>query len=398
MMSGTMMKISTTSRTTIADTRGCLLMIGRRKGAIAAARRSGWEPVVVDVPARDEQASGAFGGSADWALEKVSEIPLDSAPLAVAAVATGSVVAAAAVRERLGLPGISSETARRCHDKLAMKRAIATAGITCAPWRETSTSTSAKQLITDLGLPLVLKMPISSGGRGIWICNSAAEVGARLRPGLLAEGFIEGTEMSLESFRAGGVTLFRNPTQYLKPRWANIVPAVLTNTESKQITEMAEKVHDALGITSGISHMELFLTPQGPVFGEIAARPPGGYIMDLIRRAYGFDPWSAMLQIAAGQLPRFPEQAQKFAGVWLLHPGEGRVSALDGLQKARGIPDIVDITCKVQPGQLISTRAGSGDSKGTIIAEATSSEACAKALRQAAGTVQFKLKENIVQC
>ncbi len=192
MMSGTMMKIPTTSRTTIADTRGSLLMIGRRKGAIAAARRGGWEPVVVDVPARDEQASGAFGGSADWALEKVSEILLDSAPLAVAAVATGSVVAAAAVRERLGLPGISSETARRCHDKLAMKRAIATAGITCAPWRETSTSTTAEQLIADLGLPLVLKMPISSGGRGVWICNSAAEVGARLRPGLLAEGFIEG--------------------------------------------------------------------------------------------------------------------------------------------------------------------------------------------------------------
>ena len=37
--------------------------------------------------------------------------------------------------------------------------------------------------------------------------------------------------------------------------------------------------------------MEVFLGEEGPVFGEIAARPPGGYLMDLIPRAYGFDPW-----------------------------------------------------------------------------------------------------------
>jgi biotin carboxylase len=373
-------------------------MVGRRKGAVAAAERCGWEPIVIDVPARDEQAAGAFGGSASWAVEKVSALCPDSPPVGVAAVATGSVVAAAVVRELLGLQGISRETALRCHDKLVMKRAIAAASIPCAPWRETSADTTAEELVESLGLPVVLKMPISSGGRGVWICQTVAELATRLRPGLLAEGFVSGTEMSIETFRAGGITVFRNPTQYLKPRWANIVPARLTGDDPERIDSMAERVHDALGITSGISHMEIFLTADGPVFGEIAARPPGGFIMELIHRSYGFDPWEAVLRISAGEKPRFPDRAKQFSGVWLLHPGGGRITAVNGVQEARAIPNIVDITCRIQPGQVTTQRIGSGDNGGRITASAPSQQACAAALREAANTVQFSLSEPFVKC
>lgn len=373
-------------------------MVGRRKGAIAAAERCGWEPVVIDVPAREEQDSGAFGGSASWAVERVSSLFPDAPPLGVAAVATGSVVAAAVVRELLGLPGISRETALRCHDKVVMKRAVAEAGIPCAPWLETSADTTTEELVELLGLPVILKMPISSGGRGVWICQTPDELATKLRPGLLAEGFVTGTEMSVETFRAAGLTLFRNPTQYLKPRWANIVPAGLAADDADRVEALAELVHDALGITSGISHMEIFLTPEGPVFGEIAARPPGGFIMDLIRRAYGFDPWESLVRIAAGEAPSFPDHARHSTGVWLLHPGAGRVSSIDGIQNARKIRDIVDITCHIQPGQLTTKRVGSGENAGRIIAEAPTQDACATALRKAAETVRFTLSKAFVSC
>jgi hypothetical protein len=120
--------------------------------------------------------------------------------------------------------------------------------------------------------------------------------------------------------------------------------------------------------------------------------------MDLIRRAYGFDPWESLVRIAAGEAPRFPDQASHVAGVWLLHPGAGRVRSVDGIQTARNIRDIVDIMCHIQPGQLTTERVGSGENGGRIIAEGLDQDACVAALRQAAETVRFTLSESFVPC
>ncbi|MCP5538237.1 MAG: ATP-grasp domain-containing protein [Akkermansiaceae bacterium] len=368
-----------------------IVLVGRRKGAIVAARRCGYEPVVIDVKSRIEQSRLAFGGAADWALERVREMFPEGhgrPPIGVAAVTTGSVVAAAAIRQYFRLPGIAPEVAMRCHDKLVMKKAIAAAGLPCAPWVEAGEQTSAAELIDLLGLPVVLKMPISSGGRGVWICHDQDELASRLKPGLLVEGFVRGTELSVETYRANDVTIFRNLTNYLKPRWANIVPNDLPGEDARQVDSLAEKVHHALGLGDGISHMEVFLGGDGPVFGEIAARPPGGYIMDLMARAYDFDPWEALLRLAVAETPRMPRSHKRFAGMWLLHPEPGVVSRVNGLDEALAIPGVVHASCKLCAGDVVGERIGSGDSKGYVLAEAATLPACAEALEQAVGTVR----------
>lgn len=371
--------------------RARILLIGRRKGAISAAKRCGWKPVIIDVAARSEQTHEAFGGTAKRAVQKAAALFPDQPPVLVSAVATGSVVAAAAIRAHFNLPGISSTVAMRCHDKLVMKKAIAGAGIPCAPWIETSADTTPSELIDSLGLPVILKLPISSGGRGVWICESSDAIANHLQPGLLAEKFVTGSEMSIETFRANGRTLFRNHTQYLKPRWANIVPADLDADTASSIDSLCESVHTALGIDTGISHTEVFLSENGPVFGEIAARPPGGYLMDLMARAYDIDPWETLLRIAAGESPVISPQRKCFAGVWLIHPGAGTLKKAMGIENARAIPGIVEITTRFEPGQTFTPRIGSGESKGRIVAETATSQACAEALRKATAQIGFEL-------
>ncbi|MFC7337381.1 ATP-grasp domain-containing protein [Haloferula chungangensis] len=370
-----------------------ILLIGRRNGAIGAARRCGWKPVVIDVQPRREQAPGAFGGTRKLAVEEAMERFSKCPPIAVAAVATGSVMAAAAIRNRFGIPGLAIETAKRCHDKLVMKKAIAAAGICCAPWVETNETTTAEELIEKLGLPVVMKMPISSGGRGVWVCSTEAELREHLRAGWLAEGFVEGVEMSVETFRANGSTVFRNHTRYLKPCWANVVPAALPDEVAAKVDELAERVHAALEIDTGISHMEIFLGKDGPVFGEIAARPPGGYLMELMARAYDFDPWEALLRLAAGESYSFPNRAKRFAGCWIIHPGTGTVRKIEGLEEARALTGVADITCKLQPGEKISHRVGSGQSKGRIVVVAEDGDACAEFLMDALGTIRITMDD-----
>lgn len=372
------------------STKRPIIFVGRRKGAIAAAKKLGLKPVIIDAKARHEQSALAYGGTASWAVEEARAI---EEPCAVTAVTTGSVVAAAAIRAHFSLPGISVETALRCHDKLVMKKAFAAAGIPCAPWLETTQSTTVTELVDQLKLPLLIKVPISSGGRGVVLCHTASEVAQNLRPGLLAEGFVEGVEMSVETFRSAGETLFRNHTTYQVPGWSNIVPAALGPSITEEIDRISDRLHAALGISNGITHMEIFLTKSGPVVGEVAARPPGGYLMTLMQSAYQFDPWEFLLRLALGEQPEPPKEHHHFSGVTFLHPGEGTVRSIEGIEEVRNLPQIAKVICALQPGDFISQRGGSGDTKGAIFVEAESHSNCVETLAQATRLLKIRMDQ-----
>jgi len=57
------------------------------------------------------------------------------------------------------------------------------------------------------------RAPRRLGGRELCVARTAGEVASAFRPGLLAEAFVDGVEMSVESLLAGGELLFRNPTR-----------------------------------------------------------------------------------------------------------------------------------------------------------------------------------------
>lgn len=374
-----------------------ILLVGLRQAATDAARALGYAVSVQEVASREEQASGAFGGMVDDAVAAAKKRYKKNRPKAVVAVAEGAVPAAAAIREKFALPGLGLEAAANCHDKLRMKKAVVAAGIACADWLETTADTRPEEIVERLGLPVVLKLPISSGGRGVAICTDLQELAHYLHPGMLAEAYTEGTEMSVETFRQDQRTLFRNYTRYLVPHWASIVPAEITADESEAIDALAERVHEALGIDQGMTHMEIFLTPDGPVFSEIAARPPGGRLMELISRAHGFDAWEAVLKIALGEEPDFPVVGvAKYAGAWFLYPDEaGMVTRISGLGDVRKLPHVARLNCRAKPNRFYPERLGTGQSAGEIIVVADSMQECEQSLREAREMIRIEVDADI---
>ena len=141
-----------------------------------------------------------------------------------------------------------------------MKRAIIASGIPCADWAEVTAETTVDDLVAQLGFPLVLKVPVSSGGRGVRVCHNHRELSTALAPGLLAEAFIHGTEMSIESFMLGKRTLLRNHTRYVELGRASIIPAGLSSSDVIAVNALADRVHEALELGDGMTHMEIFLT------------------------------------------------------------------------------------------------------------------------------------------
>ena len=388
---------------------GSVVAVGLRSGALEAAERLGC-PLAAVVEASPGPRAAArlaavvradFDGDpahatarpadADRQWDEVADHVATLAPAAIVALTERAVLPAARLRAALGLPGLSVEAAHRCSDKRAMKRAARAAGLRCADVVEAEDGLSSYALVERLGLPLVLKAAVGSGSRGTQVVHDRADVPERLPPGWMAESFVDGVEMSVETVVAGDVPLLVNPTQYLVPAWSSLAPAPL-GTDRDAVVAHAEAARRALGVTSGITHLEAFLTPDGPVFGELAARPPGGHIMRLMSLAYGVDAWEVLLRVALGETPALPERAERSAAVEILHPGPGTVRVVEGVDRVRSLPGVEEVSVRVRPGDALGPREGTGQEAGHVVVTGATADQARARLAAAVGAIRLEVE------
>jgi biotin carboxylase len=321
-----------------------------------------------------------------------SQASADHRIAAVFPLTEAAVLPAARIRRHLGLAGDPPAVAERATDKLEMKRAVSRAGIPCARFACAADGLEPGELIERLGLPMVLKDRVGSGGRYARLVVRRHELTEPLASGRIAESFVDGVEMSVESLVANGRPTFVNATEYFRVRWANIVPARLPPTTLRAVLDLNDRALAAIGIERGFTHMEVFLTPAGPVFGELAARPPGGYVMDLIELAYGFDPWREWLRLGLGQEPSALPAASRAAGVWLWHPGAGVVAGVGGVEEARAVPGVERLRVRVAAGMEIGERVGSGQEAGHVMVVGRDRDEVAERLELAHGMVGIEME------
>jgi biotin carboxylase len=377
-----------------------VLLVGSREAATEAACGLGCQVYLLAErkPLRRQQSKLAgfrvfsFDMPAAEAFATARELLGAAIPDAIVAVTERAVAIAARLRETLGVKGHRRAVAHRCRDKSAMRVHARKYGIPCTDHVKLNARTTGAQLVKRLGLPLVLKPAAASGARGSKIVREMSELHELPGSGYIAESFVHGLEMSIESFVHEGRILLTNVTEYLLPLWANIVPATwLAPSVLHQVKQLNTKVIHAFGIERGVTHVELFLTTGGPVFGEIAIRPPGGQIMALIQRSYDFDPWQTAILLELGRRPQLPKKARRHSGVCFFHPGAGCVQRVHGLRSVKTLPGVVNVTCKVAAGEQLRPRGGSGESVAHVIAVGAERADVAGALRQAGRTLVIEL-------
>ena len=393
-----------------------LLLLGWHRAvrpALRAVAGGGARRVLALVPggarlpnAPEVDAAGAVDlhGPEDSILAAADALLEGARPAAVIALAERTVLAAARLRAAHGLPGNGPDVALRCADKVVMKQAMDAAGVPVAPWREVDARTAPRALATALGLPLVLKPRRDSGGRGQLLVKDAEALAGALAgmsssetmgTGWLAERWLEGVEMSVETFVQEGVPCFSNPTTYHVPRHASVMPADLDSEVWEAVRAFSARALRAAGVERGITHLELFRQGDELVLGELAIRPPGGRLMKLLERAWGFDPWEALLRLELGEPFQFPDHPRRAAGAWLLHPGACTLRAVHGLAEARAVPGVRRVTLKLGaagPPWHVPARLGSGQDLGAIYAEGSHALAVARALTDARMRLEFELE------
>jgi phosphoribosylaminoimidazole carboxylase (NCAIR synthetase) len=278
-----------------------------------------------------------------------------------------AVYPAAVARRVLGARLAPASTALRCRDKLAMKEYLSGYAIPMTDFLAESTTRSPAEAFARLGTPLVRKQRKSSGGRGLEIIHREQDLVLRRDGRNILERFVAAPEASIESFVNAGRIHFVNTTRYLEKGLVNFVPSGFDAALLESMAALNRRVIEALKINWGITHLEVYLTDSGLLFGEIGLRPPGGYIMNAMQHAYGFNPWAAMLAMELGEEFEFPAGMLACVGAQVLHPGSGQVLAIRGEEQVRAHAATREFRLKVKVGDVIEQRKSVGEDVGRLV-------------------------------
>jgi len=96
---------------------------------------------------------------------------------------------------------------------------------------------------------------------------------------------------------------------------------------------MGGEVIRAMGFRDGFTHMEWYLKPDGDVvFGEIAARPPGAYTVDVMNYACDIDLFLGWAEaVVHGRFSQPIERRYNAASIFKRAQGQGRIRHIEGL-------------------------------------------------------------------
>jgi biotin carboxylase len=274
---------------------------------------------------------------------------------------------AAIARRLLGTRCSETTTALRCRDKLAMKEYLSDFGIPMTKFLAESSAIDAARVFESLGHPVVRKNRKSSGGKTLQIIDRESDLLLQHGNRNILEKYVCAPEASIESFINNGNIQFTNITGYHEKGFTNFVPAAFDATLTTAIQGLNRCVIEALKIRWGITHLEVYMTNNGLLFGEIALRPPGGYIMNAIRHAYGFNPWEAFVAMELDEAFVFPDSPLAYTAVEVFHPGPGTVTAIKGESRVRAHPALREFRLKIGPGDRIARRESVGQDTGHLL-------------------------------
>ena len=157
---------------------------------------------------------------------------------------------------------------------------------------------------------------------------------------VLMESHLDGWEFAVEAWIHNGKIAFLNISEYVTLGYSVFVPATPDLEKYREpITREIEKLIKTFDIEFGFIHPEYFVTSDSTMyFGEVAYRPPGFKVFELLERAYGFNAYQALImtfdpKTTAEEVKAFfPKEvvdAKGYAGCFGVYPRRRVVSQLE---------------------------------------------------------------------
>ena len=244
-----------------------------------------------------------------------------------------SVTTAAAVAEKLGLPGIGLDAALKCRNKYLMRQAHQRAGANCPRFRLVNTLDEAASAAEEFGYPVIIKPTLGAGSFFVFKVDSPQQLterfhqamagsknmvwatsepdGVDLGPsGLLVESFLDGREYLMEVLIWDDEVYLGSVVDRITPEGDTFdddvhhAPTELSAAELAAVHELVAKGMRAQGLRRSVGHAEVRFHEGKPHLLEIAARLGGGGLDAIARITADYDPIAAVVDVARGVKPR----------------------------------------------------------------------------------------------
>ena len=312
----------------------------------------------------------------------------------------------AIVRESLGIRGMDPAEANRFRDKAAMKDTFRAHDIPCARHLLATSTDSALGFAREI-LPLVAKPPAGAGAKDTFRVDAVAQLEQWLRAHppspaapLLLEEFVQGDEFSFDSVSIGGRHVFHSISEYAPTplqvmeapwiQWTVLLPREMTGDEFAPIRAAGPRALDALGMVSGMTHMEWFRRTDGSIaISEVAARPPGAQFTSLISYAHDRDMYSAWVESSVFESFDPPERKWSTGAAYLRGQGRGRVTRVHGIDRARD--ELGDLVVEAQIPDPGVPKSSSYEGEGYVILRDPDTDRVRDGLRRVVEILQVEL-------
>lgn len=336
---------------------------------------------------------------------------------AVVGVDDATSVAAAAIATRLGLRTSPVGAVEATRNKRELRDRLAAAEVPQPDYRPVAIKDDTESIARDADYPCVLKPLGLSASRGVIRADTPDEFVAAFRriaeilrredvaasgeaaEFLLVERFVPGAEVALEGLLAGGrlhtLALFDKPDPLDGPFFEEtiyVTPSRLPDGTQRQIAETAGRACAALGLTEGPVHAELRVNERGPWVLEVAARSIGGLCSRTLRFGTGMTLEEIILRHALGWPIASLARERRPAGVMMIPiPRGGRLTAVLGVEEARAVPGIEEVSITAHVGQEIVPLPEGWQYLGFIFARADTPAGVEAALRLAHARLTFEI-------
>lgn len=330
----------------------------------------------------------------------------------VICVAADAPMTTATVSERLGLPGISTHSARLASDKLAMKQRFAECGVPVPWFSEVETPQALSRIAIERGHGLVIKPVDSRGSRGVQRVAQVADLTKAFflarnhspSERVMVEQYLEGPQVSTESLVVNGEchTLgFSDRNYEYLERYAPFfienggdLPSHLPGGIQDKVKTVVAQAARALGITNGTVKGDIVVHEGEAFVIELAARLSGGFFCTReIPLNTGVDFVGAAIRIALGEsvpLEYLQPKSQVPVIQRYAFPTPGRVISVDGAEEARKVPGVAEVIVTARPGDIIPAAGDKRPSAAMVLATGASREQALAAANDALGHLKIE--------
>ena len=261
------------------------------------------------------------------------------------------------VSEKLGLPGISYESARIFTDKSLMRERCEELGIRSIRHKASGDIDEVKAFFDSIGRNAIMKPVDNQGSRGVFKIESKAQIDELFETAasfsksgkVIIEEFIDGQEYEVDSIvfdykdqtlMYGDVIPFEIPGMFAAK--IRMYPSGSDKEIIDRLLQYNSDILQGFGLKQGITHSEYIVDEEGqPYLLEAAARGGGSFISShIVKLRTGVDTSDFLVKLALGEISDQPVVGDMNNVCcylsFFLHPGT--VTSVEGLEEVKALP------------------------------------------------------------